>query len=87
MNMFGALSEISDKFIISFNVFSYMILQFRLKTVWKISKLYCMTLWFHCYALKIIACTAKVRDETGKNYEDKAKCLLSPLQSMGELFS
>ena len=43
-NRFGALSEISDKFITKFNVFSYMILQFRLKTVWKISKPYCMTL-------------------------------------------
>ena len=42
-NRFGALLEISDKFITKFNVFSYMILQFRLKTVWKISKPYCMT--------------------------------------------
>ena len=37
-NRFGALLEISDKFIAKFNVFSYVILQFRLKTVWKISK-------------------------------------------------
>ena len=43
-NRFGALTEISDKFITKFNVFSYMISQFRLKTVWKISKPYCMTL-------------------------------------------
>ena len=43
-NRFGALLEISDKFITKFNVFSYMILQFRLKAVWKISKPYCMTL-------------------------------------------
>ena len=43
-NRFGALLEISDKFITKFNVFSYMVLQFRLKTVWKISKPYCMTL-------------------------------------------
>ena len=43
-NRFGALLEISDKFITKFNVFSYMILQFRLKTVWKIPKPYCMTL-------------------------------------------
>ena len=41
-NRFGALLEITDKFII--NVFSYMILQFSVKTVWKISKPYCMTL-------------------------------------------
>ena len=43
-NSFGALLEISDKFITKFNVFSYMILQFRLKTVWKFSKPYRMTL-------------------------------------------
>ena len=43
-NRFGALLEFSDKFITKFNVFSYMILQFRLKTVWKISKPYCMSL-------------------------------------------
>ena len=42
-NMFGALLEI-DKFITKFNVFNYMILQLRLKTVLKISKPYCMTL-------------------------------------------
>ena len=35
-NRFGALFEISDKCITKFNVFSYMILQIRLKTVWKI---------------------------------------------------
>ena len=34
-NRFGALLEISDKFITKFNVFSYMVLQFRLKTVFK----------------------------------------------------
>ena len=43
-NRFGALLEISDKFITKFNIFSYMILQFRLKTIWKISEPYCMTL-------------------------------------------
>ena len=43
-NKFGALLEINDKFIYKFNVSSYMILQLRLKTVWKISKPYCMTL-------------------------------------------
>ena len=42
--IFGALLEISDKLITKFNVFSYMILQSRLKTVWKISKPYCITL-------------------------------------------
>ena len=34
-NRFGALLEISHKFITKVNVFSYMILQFWLKTVWK----------------------------------------------------
>ena len=43
-NRFEALLEISDTFITEFNVFSYMILQFRFKTVWEISKPYCMTL-------------------------------------------
>ena len=32
-NRFGALLEISDKFMTKFKVFSYMILQFRCKTV------------------------------------------------------
>ena len=41
---FGASLEISDTFITKFNVFSYMVLQFRFKTVWEISKPYCMTL-------------------------------------------
>ena len=41
---FGALLEISDKFITKFKVFSHIILQFRLKTVRKTSKPYCMTL-------------------------------------------
>ena len=36
-NRFGALLEISDKFITKLNVIGYMMLKFRLKTVWKIS--------------------------------------------------
>ena len=43
-NRFEDLLEISEKFITKFNVFSYMILQFRRKTVWKFPKPYCMTL-------------------------------------------
>ena len=43
-NRFVALLEINDKFITKFNVFSYMILQFRIKAVWKIPKRYFMTL-------------------------------------------
>ena len=42
-NKVGALLQISDKFITKFNVCSYMVLQFRLKTVWKISEPYCTT--------------------------------------------
>ena len=64
-NRFGALLEISDKFITKFNVFSYKILQFRLKTVWKISKRYFMALktvarqfWLKGHSL-----TTKVREE------------------------
>ena len=43
-----------------------MILQFRLKAVWKISKPYCMTLkqWLLIYVWKIIVCTTEARDET-----------------------
>ena len=61
-NRFGALLEISDKFITKFNVFSYMILQIRLKTVWKISKPYCMTLkqWLGSFASEVIVCTTKL---------------------------
>ena len=36
--------QISDKFMTKFNAFSYMVLQFTYKTVWTISKPYCMTL-------------------------------------------
>ena len=43
-NRFGAQLEISDKFLTKLNVFRYILLQFRLKRVGKISKLYCITL-------------------------------------------
>ena len=61
-NRFGALLEISDKFITNCNVFSYVILQFRFKTVWKISKPYCMTLkqWLGSFASEVIVCTTKL---------------------------
>ena len=51
-NRFGTLLEISDKFVTKFNVFSYKILQFSLKIVWKISKPSCMTLkqWLGSFA-------------------------------------
>ena len=39
-NRFGGLLEISDKFITKCSVFSYMVLQFRLKTGCKIPKQY-----------------------------------------------
>ena len=53
---FGSLLEISDKFITKLNVFSYMILQFRLKTVWKIVS--------QKLGMKLL--------EMGKDNEDKA---------------
>ena len=49
-----------------------MILQFKLKTVWKTSWPYCMTLkthWLDSFAWKAIVCTTKVRDETFRNGE------------------
>ena len=88
-NRCGTLLEISDKFITKFNIFSYLILQFRLKTVWEI----------HCMTLKIVAMQFCLKGHSlchksqgltfrnGKRFEDKAQCLLSPLESMGELFS
>ena len=63
-NRFGALLEISDKFITKFDVFLCMILQLRLKTVWKISKPYCMTL------KTVIVCTTKVRNELSEMGKD-----------------
>ena len=47
-----------------------------------------MTTLLGSFAWKVIVCTTKVRYETfrnGKKYEDKAWCLFSPLQSMGNL--
>ena len=43
-NWLRPLLEISDKFITKFIVFSYILLQFGLKTFSKSSKPYCMTL-------------------------------------------
>ena len=43
-NRSGNLLEIRAQFINQLNVFNYIILQFRLKTVWQISKPYYMTL-------------------------------------------
>ena len=72
-----------------------MVLQFRLKTVWKISKPYCLTLkqWLGSFAWKVIVCTTKIRDETfrnGKRYEGVSSLPLpthTHTHSMGELFS
>ena len=95
-NRSGALLEISDKFITKFNIFSYMILQFRLKTVWKISKPQCMTLKIVArqFCLEGHSLYHKSQGSTFRNakrFEDKAQCLLSPckicLKNMGDLFS
>ena len=91
-NKFGALLEISDKFIIKFNVFSCMILQFRLKTVWKISKLYCMTLKTGTrrqFSLKSQSFYHNSYGRTfrnGKRYEDKTQCLLPPAKYVETFF-
>ena len=79
-NRFGALLKISDKFITKFKVFSYMILHFRLKTVWKSSKPYCMTLKAVTgqFYLKGHSLYHKNQGRTFRNekrFEDKAQCL------------
>ena len=81
--------EISDKFITKFNVFSYVILQFRFKTVWKISKPYCMTLKTvaRLFCLKVIVCTTEVKDELEMGIDLKIKhSISSPLTKYGETF-
>ena len=89
-NRIGALLEISDKFITKFTVFSYLILQFRLKTVWKISKPYCMTLKTVArqFCLKGHSLYHKVRDElleVGKDLKIKHS-LSSPPANYGGTF-
>ena len=61
----------------------YMILQFRIKQFGKFQNhiVWIWKQWLGSFALKIIFCTARVRDETfrnGKRYEDKVYSLLSP---------
>ena len=71
-NRLGAVSEISDKFITRFNVFSNMILQFRLKTVWKISKPYSMTLktMARQFCLRGHSLYHKIQGSTSRNEKD-----------------
>ena len=80
-NKFGTLLEVSDKLINKFNIFSYTILQFRFTTVWKNSKLYCMTLKTVArqFCLKGQSLYHKIFRKR-KRYEHEAQCLLSPLQ-------
>ena len=89
-NRFGTLLEISDKFITKFNVFSYNILQFSLKTVWKISKPSCMTLkqWLGSFAWKVIVCSKTVRDELLEKEKDmKIKRVSTPTKTVwGDFF-
>ena len=89
-NRFGVLLQIKDKFITEFIVFSKMLLQLRLKTVWKISKPYSMTLKTVArqFCLKGHVLPQKLGMkllEMGKDMKIK-QCLLSFLQSMGKLF-
>ena len=74
-HMFGALLEISDKFITKLNVLSYIILSFRLYNFVIILYDYKKTHWLGSFARKVIVCAAKVRDENFRNekrYEYKA---------------
>ena len=86
---FGALLEISNKFITMLSAFSCMILQFRLK----ISQPYCMALK-HRYQVALLkrqyttTWYTGVRDETfksGKRYDNKLQCL-SPHEACGPFF-
>ena len=89
-NRFRALLEISNKFITKFNVFSYMVLQFKLKTVWKILKPYCVTL--ETGQLVLLERSQFVpqklgmkRFEIGKDMKIR-QCLLSPYKVWGNFF-
>ena len=79
-----------SKHITKFNVFSYMILQFRFKTVRKISKTCCMTL--NSDQVVLLERSYFVLQRLGQKLlkiekDMKIKhSLLSPLQSLGELF-
>ena len=91
MSKFGTLLEVSDKLITKFNIFSYTILQFRFKTVWKNSKLYCMTLKTVArqFCLKGHCLYHKIRDELLETRKDlKIKhSVSSPLYKVwGNLF-
>ena len=90
-NSSGALLGISDTFITKFNVFSYMIWQFKLKTVWKISKPYCMlgkTVARQFY-LKGHCLYHKTRDEPLETRKDlkKKHSVSSPPTRYGGTFS
>ena len=72
-NGFGALFQISNKFITKFKIFSYMILQLRYKTD---QKIYCMTLKTVArqFCLKGHSLYPKSQGLTcrnGKRFEDK----------------
>ena len=88
-NRFGALLKIRDKFITKLNAFSYMILLFRPKAVWEISKPYSMTLKKGSLAWKFIFCTTKVGMkllEMGKDMEIKHSLSSRPTKYGGTFF-
>ena len=90
-NSSGALLGISDTFITKFNVFSYMIWQFKLKTVWKISKPYCMLgkTVARQFCLKGHCLYHKIRDElleTRKDLKKKHSISSPPYKVWGNLF-
>ena len=85
-NRFGALLEIIKKFII---VFSYMILQFRLKTSGNVSKSYCLTLKTVAWQY-FLKGTTKFRDElleVGKDLKIKHSVSSPPYEVWGNFFS
>ena len=68
-----------------------MILQFRIKQFGKFQNhiVWIWKQWLGSFALKIIFCTTRVRDETfrnGKRYEDKVYTLLSPYKVWENFF-
>ena len=83
---FGALLQISVKSITKFNVFSYMILQFRLQTVEKISKPYSVTLKTVPRQFCLKGQSLYHKSTNGKIHEDKAQSPLLPAKYGGTFF-
>ena len=93
VNRSEALLEISDKFITKFSGFSYMVLQFRLKTVQKISK----TILYNFKNSGLVVLTERSQFlpqklvmkllEMGKEMKIKHRVSSPPYKVWGEMFS